>query len=204
MNDPQSMKNIGVALLKAQIEIQQTEVKKTGENDHFHNTYAELPTVIDAVIPVLNKHGVLVVQLPTSSEFPNVLALTTLLLHVESGESVSATAVTPLGKEDPQGYMAAITYLRRGSLISALGLKTVDDDGEGAVGRSKLTPTTASKTGEVKRPAFLNSGGKKAVVAAAPQRQKASIFPKVGGGKQNATQEQEEGGEGDDQQQDGN
>jgi len=203
MDDPKTMKNIGAALLKAQLEIQQTEVKKTGENDHFHNTYAELPTVIDAVIPVLNKHGVLVIQLPTSSEFPNVLALTTLLLHVESGESISATAVTPLGKEDPQGYMAAITYLRRGSLISALGLKTVDDDGEAAVGRGKLTPTT-SKTGEVKRPAFLNSGGKKAVVAAAPQRQKASIFPKVGGGKQNATQEQEEGGEGDDQQQDGN
>lgn len=192
--DPQTVKNIGAALLKAQIEIQQTDVKKAGENPHFKSSYAELPDVIDAVIPVLNKNGIVVVQLPTDVGQPNVLALTTLLLHAESGESVSGTAVTPLGKEDPQGYMAAITYLRRGSLMSALGLKAVDDDGEAAVGRLpaiQSVPVKVVKGREIvgTKPLFKTQPQVSQVVNTAKpvvQKSRAPIFPKVG---QPATQE---------------
>jgi hypothetical protein len=181
MIDPQTIAKIGKALLSAQIEIQKTEVEKAGTNPHFKNTYAELPDVIDVVIPILNKNGIVVIQLPTESQFPNVLAMTTLLLHAESGESISGTAILPLGKEDPQGYGGALTYARRYALMSALGLKAADDDGETAVGRGNLPKTEGTPR---PKPSFLG-GGKKdeekpAPTAKAPQRAKGSIFPKVG------------------------
>jgi hypothetical protein len=193
MIDPQTIAKIGKALLAAQIEIQKTEVEKAGTNPHFKNTYAELPDVIDVVIPILNKNGIVVVQLPTESQFPNVLAMTTLFLHAESGESISGTAIIPLGKEDPQGYGGALTYARRYALMSALGLKAADDDGETSVGRS-LPQTQGTPRA---KPAFLG-GGKKdeerpPVTAKAPQRAKGSIFPKVGkaaeGGEDNGETE---------------
>jgi hypothetical protein len=44
--------------------------------------------------------------------------------------------VMPLSKPDPQGYGSALTYARRYSLASMVGLISEDDDGETACGRS--------------------------------------------------------------------
>jgi hypothetical protein len=42
----------------------------------------------------------------------------------------------PLSKPDPQGYGSALTYARRYSLASMVGLITEDDDAETACGRA--------------------------------------------------------------------
>lgn len=170
------------ALLAAQRVIQKSQVAKNGSNDHFGSTYAQLPDVIDAVIPVLNEHGVVVIQLPVPATKDEHLALTTTLIHADSGESVSGTAEVPLSKHDPQAYGSAITYCRRYALQAVLGLKAADDDAEAAVGRA--VPKSFGSKKPPKATAVLASRLRKNrdeqdATAKAPKRGKAGIFPKV-------------------------
>jgi hypothetical protein len=54
-----------------------------------------------------------------------------------SGEYISGMYPLRPVKSDPQGYLAALTYARRGCLASMLGIVQVDDDGETASGRGE-------------------------------------------------------------------
>jgi hypothetical protein len=149
MNTSESINKLSAALLKAQKAI--TFAAKDAVNPHFRSKYADLPTVIDAIKPALNEAGVVFLQLPTPSD-PGTLALTTRLMH-ESGEWIESTAVTPLQKNDPQGYGSAMTYLRRYSLAAAVGLYQDDDDGNAAsqpakkVQSVRITPTDGAGEG---------------------------------------------------------
>jgi len=71
------------------------------------------------------------------------IGVKTVLLH-ESGQKLWSYAEFPCIKEDPQAYLAATTYLCRGSLRAILGIPTEDDDGEEASGR-KADPDAYSK-----------------------------------------------------------
>jgi hypothetical protein len=133
MKTSENITKIATALLQAQKAI--TFANKNARNPHFKNTYADLPAVIDAVKDALNNAGIAFIQTPSPSE-DGRLHLTTRLIH-ESGEWIEDTAVSPLPKQDPQGFGSAMTYLRRYSLASICGLYQDDDDGEGA----KAKPT---------------------------------------------------------------
>lgn len=165
--------NLASALLKSQREIE--GVSKSSDNPYFKSKYADLTAVIESTIPVLNKHGIVVIQSPVPPPFEGHLAITTMLLH-ESGESISGTAVVPLTKQDPQAYGSAMTYARRYSLASIIGLKTLDDDAESAV-RSAPVKQAEAKT-------FKGFPGNTVTVvkeqAKATPRGKTSLFPKVG------------------------
>lgn len=189
---------IAKALLAAQREIE--GVSKNAANPHFKSRFADLTAVIEATIPILNKHGIAVVQMPSQPIGPDQLALTTMLLH-ESGESISGTAYVPLAKSDPQAYGSAMTYARRYSLGSAVGLKFIDDDAESAVGRGSLpatkpqppsqgetAPVTAPRSSGFPRPVRPSLAEPQ---AEAPKRAKTPLFPKVGG-KANVSQEDNE------------
>jgi hypothetical protein len=128
MNTSEHIGKIAPALLRAQRAI--TFAVKDSKNPQFRSTYADLSSVIDATKPALNEAGISFVQMPAPSE-PGTLALTTRLIH-ETGEWIESTATCPLQKHDPQGYGSAITYLRRYSLASAVGLYQDDDDGNAA------------------------------------------------------------------------
>lgn len=181
------MKEIGKALLSAQQEIE--GVSKDSTNPHFGSHYADLTAVLEAVVPVLNKYGVVVVQHPSTPPTEGTLALTTLLLHAESGESISGVAVVPLAKQDPQAYGSATTYARRYSLGAMVGLKFLDDDGNTASGNpprtsgkkvDKPTPPKSAGGGAL---AFLNKkkpdgeSTPTGVKAKPPVRGKAPLFP---------------------------
>lgn len=129
MKTSDSIKAIAPALLQAQKAI--TFAGKNAKNPHFKNTYADLSAVIDALKPALNNVGIVFMQTPSPSD-AGTLALTTRLIHAESGEFIEDTGICPLPKSDPQGYGSAMTYLRRYSLASICGLYQDDDDGEGA------------------------------------------------------------------------
>tara|TARA_R110002074_G_scaffold19025_3_gene61139 strand:+ start:4689 stop:5381 length:693 start_codon:yes stop_codon:yes gene_type:complete len=116
------------ALIKAQS--QMGSAVKDAKNPHFRSRYASLAAVIDAVIPVLNANGVGVLQLPSIEG--SEVQLTTILMH-SSGQRLSSTVGAPLGKkQDAQAVGSAITYLRRYSLQSIMGLPVEDDDGNAA------------------------------------------------------------------------
>lgn len=106
--------------------------------------YASLPSVLDAIRPVLNKHGIGVLQLVTNAA-DGKFSLTTRLTHV-SGESVESTFSMPL-PADPQKAVAMSTYLRRMSLSSMLGV-CGDEDDDGNVASA---PTIAQEAPKPKK-----------------------------------------------------
>ena len=133
------------ALIKAQSEM--GSAVKDSKNPHFRSRYASLAAVIDAVIPCLNANGVGVLQLPSIEG--SEVRLTTILMH-SSGQRLSSTVGAPLGKkQDAQAVGSAITYLRRYSLQSIMGLPVEDDDGNAASRRQqqrRQVPETAAQT----------------------------------------------------------
>lgn len=119
------------ALLKAQSEI--LGAKKDSENPFFKSQYADLETVWETIRGPLSKNGLSIAQPLEADEHGSYLVTT--LLHT-SGQFISGRVKLIASKQDPQGYGAAITYFRRFSLASMVGVYQVDDDGNEASGRT--------------------------------------------------------------------
>lgn len=131
---PKGKGSLAEALVAAQAEM--PKVEKRGKNPHFKNEYVTLDDLLEAVRPVLNRHGLAVVQFPDTMD--GKPALTTVLWHGPSGDKTGATMPLILQKEDMQGVGAAITYARRYMLAAALGIaEGTDDDGNQASAGSR-------------------------------------------------------------------
>lgn len=115
---------LGEALLAVQKEA--PALQRDAINPHFKNKYVSLDSLMGQILPVLHKHGFVLVQSPTVEN--GEPALRTKLLHAPSGEAIEDTMLLVLGKTDPQGQGSAITYARRYSLMSILGLVADEDD----------------------------------------------------------------------------
>jgi ERF superfamily len=102
-------------------------IKKTDQG-HRHK-YASIDTVLEVVIPILNKHGINFHQVPLSKN-EHGERLMTLLTHV-SGQYISFGSIKILhNPDDIQSLGGGITYTRRYACVSVLGLGQEDDDGE--------------------------------------------------------------------------
>ncbi|WP_308636144.1 ERF family protein [Paenibacillus silvisoli] len=120
----ESIINLAVALTKFNGEVHQ--IAKDAKNPHFKNRYATLDNIVEEIRPILQKHGLSVLQIP-GGDGENVI-MKTMLLH-ESGEWLeSEPLVMRPVKNDPQGVGSCITYARRYSLCSMLSLSTGEDD----------------------------------------------------------------------------
>ena len=125
----QEINELALALVKAQAEF--SAVTKDSVNPFFNSAYAALPDVVKTATPVLAKNGLAVSQFISQDENGND-ALITYLIH-QSGQYICHTARLMLVKDDPQAQGSAVTYLRRYSYMSVLGLVAdVDDDGNAA------------------------------------------------------------------------
>ncbi|PHD69331.1 recombinase [Bacillus toyonensis] len=142
MNKSETITELAKALVKFNSEV--NKIAKDADNPFFKNNYATLDTIIDEIRPILSKHGLSIMQIP-SGDGQNV-TLKTLLLH-ESGEWLESDELTmkPV-KNDPQAVGSCITYARRYSLAAFLSLNTgEDDDGNGATyGKDKPKPKGSS------------------------------------------------------------
>jgi hypothetical protein len=122
------MKAIASALVKAQREF--GPALKSSTNPHFRSKYADLAACVEAVITSLNNNGIYLMQL--TDEHPDGVRVSTTFIH-ESGEQLSGgTLFMPASKADPQGFMSALTYCRRASLMAACSIAPEDDDGNQA------------------------------------------------------------------------
>jgi hypothetical protein len=113
-----------------------SKIEKDASNPHFRNRYASLDTIVDEIRPILTKHGLSILQMPSGDG--ESFSLTTMLLH-ESGEWIESPSLMmrPV-KNDPQGIGSCTTYARRYSLCSFLSLNTgEDDDGNAATAPNK-------------------------------------------------------------------
>lgn len=146
----ESIKTIALALYQFQGKVDGVEKNKA--NPHFRSRYANLEAVRDTAVPALQEVGIVYTQSPGPITDGN-MSLTTMLIHAESSEWMKFTGEISLGKRDPQGVGSALTYMQRYSLMAALGLPPVDDDGEGAMERSR--PVQTPVKAEVLQDAYL-------------------------------------------------
>lgn len=122
------MKEIALAFLKAQSEM--SNPKKGSANPFFKSKYADLNSVREAVLPVLNEHGISVIQPMVFVDGKNFIK--TILLH-ESGETIeSFTEIVYSKTNDAQAQGSGITYARRYGLQSLVCVGADDDDGNAA------------------------------------------------------------------------
>jgi ERF superfamily len=110
-------------------------VRKDSKNPFHKSNYASLGAHLDLSESVLAKHGLIMVHSPNLFNEQPILIAT--LRHPESGQWLKAYLPLPNPKADSQGIGASITYMRRYSINSMLGLTAEDDDAESACLRDK-------------------------------------------------------------------
>lgn len=146
-------KTLNLGLVKALFDFQQAcpAIKKdsTAQGTKFTYKYGGLPHIIEIIKPHLKKAGLVFTQ--TTDLLVNVEGgecLKTILYHVESGETLESTMYLPNIEFQQMNVVqskgAIITYMRRYSLMSILGLVTEDDDTD-AVGKTKSKTTSKPK-----------------------------------------------------------
>lgn len=130
--------SISQALFAAQEELLGLELIKNARNPHFKNSYVTLDALLDAVLPVLRKHDIMLLQ-PTYETATGDVGVKTILHHITTDTEVTSLfPLNKLQKDDPQGQGSAVTYARRYSLMSLFGLTAdEDDDGNAASPRKK-------------------------------------------------------------------
>jgi hypothetical protein len=114
-------------------------ISKDAKNPFFKSNYASLPHIITEVAEPLEKAGLVITQ------FPNGDGLTTMLIHADSGEYLSATYTLQVVRQnDPQAQGSALSYARRYGLTSILNLAISDDDAEAAMRPIRQAPVQAA------------------------------------------------------------
>jgi ERF superfamily len=136
------MKEIATALVKAQSEM--SNPKKGSSNPFFKSKYADLNSVREAVMSVLNENDISVLQPMVHVDGKNFIK--TILLH-SSGEMIeSHTEIVYSKTNDAQAQGSGITYARRYGLQSLVCVGADDDDGNKASQPQKQTAPPAQQT----------------------------------------------------------
>lgn len=100
-------------------------LSKTETNPFFKSKYFDINSLIQQIEPLLEKNNLLLLQPIENNKVKSVI------YEVESGNFVSSEIELP-NLTDPQKLGSAITYYRRYTLQSLLGLQAEDDDGNKA------------------------------------------------------------------------
>lgn len=128
MNTSTSIVNLAKALFKFQCSI--TNIGKDATNSFLKNKYATLTNILDNINEPLNSSGLVIMQNPGADG--DMITLSTVVIHAESGEFIESTFAMPPVKRDPQAVGSCISYMRRYALTSILKLNVDDDDGNEA------------------------------------------------------------------------
>ena len=115
---------MAAAMAKAQAECQNVAMNKT--NPHFRSRYADLSAVRDAIVPIFTKHGISIVQAPTTDGFSG-FSLETRLMH-SSGEELVFNFPLPSDVNKMQSVGSAISYARRYTLSALACIASEEDD----------------------------------------------------------------------------
>jgi hypothetical protein len=136
-------------------------VPKDSINPHFRNKYASLGAITEATRPVLAKHGLAYTQ--GMAIVDGVQVMFTRIIH-QSGQWMEdgGYALNPT-KNDPQGMGSAVTYARRYTIGSTLGIITEDDDDGNRASEpaplKKLPPVPKAEPAPLQEPDWFNDLG---------------------------------------------
>jgi hypothetical protein len=140
MNRSDSISELSKALVAAQGAISPATLD--GANPAFKSRYATLASLWQSARPALSKNGLAIVQNPIREEM--AVGVETLLIHL-SGEWISSRLMLPMNASTAQATGSALTYARRYSLASILGL-VADEDDDGNEASKHAPPSRASIT----------------------------------------------------------
>ncbi|AFM54679.1 Erf-like ssDNA annealing protein [Nonlabens phage P12024S] len=101
------------------------QIAKDSTNPFFKSKYFDVNSLLQHVEPILDDHRLLLLQ-PIKDGY-----VFTQILDIDSDELVESGVALPQ-LTDPQKLGSAITYFRRYTLQSLLGLQAEDDDGNKA------------------------------------------------------------------------
>src|SRR4030095_6968294 len=134
---------IAAAYIKARSEIS-TVMTKDGKG---HNSnYVTLASILDEITPILNRHGLAILQEPLYSEAG--IAIATTILHTSGATIEFQPLPMPYGDGKPQAVGSGISYARRYALTAVRGLAGEDDDGQAAQAAYKpAKPVPAAQNG---------------------------------------------------------
>tara|TARA_R100000951_G_scaffold83577_1_gene71332 strand:+ start:357 stop:857 length:501 start_codon:yes stop_codon:yes gene_type:complete len=108
-------------------------ISKDSTNPFFKSKYFDINGLLKHVEPLLDKNGLLLLQPIVKGE------VFSEIIDVKDGQSVTSSMLLP-NIEDPQKLGSAVTYYRRYTLQSLLGLQAEDDDANVASKASKAPP----------------------------------------------------------------
>lgn len=146
----ESIAHLCAALVGAQGEMPAVPKATKGQVGSQVRFYADLSSVLEVAMPVLNKHKLGIVQFPFGGG-QGPVTVVTRLFH-ESGEWMECDASMPSGGNGAQGVGSAITYCKRYSLMAVLGLATEDDDGKAASAPAPRQQQAAPPKAEPRNP----------------------------------------------------
>ena len=142
MTRSETITHLAAALARAQAEMPVAVFDAA--NPFLKSKYATLGSVIQASRPILAKHKLSLVQFPISD--PASIGVESILTH-ESGEFVAERILIPLteekGKSKVQSAGSTLTYLRRYSWASILGMYS-DEDSDGSSPAQAFHPKPAT------------------------------------------------------------
>jgi len=120
------------------------KISKDSTNPFYKSKYFDINQLLEHVEPILQKHGLLLLQ-PIENN-----CVTTTIIDYEAEQADNTNAVISIleltNQTDPQKRGSEITYYRRYTLASLLGMQAEDDDGN-----------TASKSTKVERKESLTT-----------------------------------------------
>lgn len=152
-----------------------TGESKTGAKVNYSYDYAGLDTVVEAVLPVLGRHGLSITSRSTFVE--GAFMLEVALLH-ESGER--ETGYWPLPdprRVGPQDLGSAYTYGRRYLTLALTGTFPGGEDDDGK--QAQAAPRDAWETAQPARPAARPVDDRQAAAGQEPQAAAAPAAPKT-------------------------
>ena len=142
MQFSESITKLAPALVKAKEAF--LKASKDSDNPYFKSKYANLDAYIDGSAEGLKDNKLIVLQ--DCSGFDGKVCLATMILH-ESGEWIMSDPIEMI-PADKKGttYGSLVTYCRRYSLSSLLGMGSSEDD-DGARASGQGTTNVSSKPG---------------------------------------------------------
>lgn len=145
---------LAAALVAAQAELRnvapdaeaRVRMKSGGE---FSYRYATLGSILAMARPVLGKHGLAIVQTPVARD--GRVGVRTQVLHA-SGATLESELLLSVESDTPQAFGSAVSYSRRYSLTSLLGIASDEDDDAAAAQPKEAAPSQrGAKRAEAKR-----------------------------------------------------
>jgi len=114
------------------------KISKDSTNPFFKSKYFDVNSLLEHVEPILEKHGLLLLQPIREGRVCTQI----ICVECEDEETyIVESSITLPNIQDAQKLGSAITYYRRYTLQSLLGLQAEDDDGNKAVKPVKIDYT---------------------------------------------------------------